>query len=406
MVKNPNTIHVWAAGNGASDGLGLGLVASNQNGALHLASDSTERRLGNVIVVGAMLRNGKLASYSAYGGLVDVAAPTEFKGTNGTNAFTVSAEYGVATIPKNGNFLLGTASFSGTSAAAPVVTGIISLILDANPDLTPADVKKILISTASKKITKRETSLLGGEEDTPQIPIVDAEAAVKEAIKRRTLPACENQINIINRGSDFNINDDASWGSPTCKSGAIHVTARASSGNIYFKIDNPSLTATYSYGCDKSATSWYCNGYVPFTEVLLDANNDGQVTPGTDFSLSIGTRDYGDDELQSRSCQVWYPPNYTPWIPNAPIGYRTTPYVFSGAVRRISETSSYGMSIDACGSINLVFSSSAAGDTPHYIISMKNSFSSINQSDAGAKMFRVRLREFSRNNPWFLLNIQ
>ena len=41
-----------------------------------------------------------------------------------------------------------TATFNGTSSAAPVVSGIIALMLEANPDLTWRDVKHILASTA------------------------------------------------------------------------------------------------------------------------------------------------------------------------------------------------------------------------------------------------------------------
>ena len=41
-----------------------------------------------------------------------------------------------------------TASFTGTSAAAPALSGVIALILEANPDLTWRDVRRILADTA------------------------------------------------------------------------------------------------------------------------------------------------------------------------------------------------------------------------------------------------------------------
>ena len=41
-----------------------------------------------------------------------------------------------------------TSTFSGTSAAAPMVTGVVALMLDANPDLTWRDIKHILAHTA------------------------------------------------------------------------------------------------------------------------------------------------------------------------------------------------------------------------------------------------------------------
>lgn len=45
-----------------------------------------------------------------------------------------------------------TKGFGGTSGAAPVVTGIAALILSANPNLTAAEVRQILIQTASKEV--------------------------------------------------------------------------------------------------------------------------------------------------------------------------------------------------------------------------------------------------------------
>lgn len=39
-------------------------------------------------------------------------------------------------------------SMSGTSMSAPVVSGVVALILDANPTLTPAQVKDIIIQSA------------------------------------------------------------------------------------------------------------------------------------------------------------------------------------------------------------------------------------------------------------------
>lgn len=54
--------------------------------------------------------------------------------------------------------------FSGTSAACPQAAGIAALMLSANPDLTPAQVKSILAETA-KDVTKGATGL--GDEALP-----------------------------------------------------------------------------------------------------------------------------------------------------------------------------------------------------------------------------------------------
>lgn len=45
-----------------------------------------------------------------------------------------------------------TKGFGGTSGAAPVVTGVVALMLSVNPDLTAAQVREILMSTADKDL--------------------------------------------------------------------------------------------------------------------------------------------------------------------------------------------------------------------------------------------------------------
>ena len=47
-------------------------------------------------------------------------------------------------------------AFSGTSAAAPVVSGIVALWLQANPQLTPADIREIIRKTSTRIYDKNE----------------------------------------------------------------------------------------------------------------------------------------------------------------------------------------------------------------------------------------------------------
>ena len=62
-----------------------------------------------------------------------------------TTDLTGSGGYNTSTF--NGDYYN---NFGGTSASAPVVSGIVALMLQANPNLTWRDVKHILVDTAVK----------------------------------------------------------------------------------------------------------------------------------------------------------------------------------------------------------------------------------------------------------------
>lgn len=110
-----NTLFVFAAGN---DGL------DNDK----YPTSPTNIQADNVISVSAALGFDALASFSNYGvKMVDVAAPG------------VGIE---STVPGNKYLVV-----SGTSQAAPYVANIAGQVKDANPELAPRDIKKIILGT-------------------------------------------------------------------------------------------------------------------------------------------------------------------------------------------------------------------------------------------------------------------
>ena len=131
LVTNaPNTLFVFAAGN---DGL------NNDE----YPTSPTNIKEPNAISVAATLGNNSLASFSNYGPtMVDVAAPG------------VGIE---ATVP--GNQYL---KVSGTSQAAPFVANIASKVKDANPSLSPAQVKKVITGTVDRRSWLKGKVKFGG----------------------------------------------------------------------------------------------------------------------------------------------------------------------------------------------------------------------------------------------------
>jgi subtilisin family serine protease len=123
------TIFVKSAGNERDDG-----VIGNTNGSFFTSFWGT-------VAVAAAQRNGVISSYSTEGSGVLVTA---FGGPIPGDVWTTDREGG-AGYNTSGDH---TSGFNGTSAAAPMVTGVVALMLQANPNLGYRDVQTILAATA------------------------------------------------------------------------------------------------------------------------------------------------------------------------------------------------------------------------------------------------------------------
>jgi kexin len=118
-------IYVWAAGNGR-------VTNDNANYDGYANNPYT-------IAVSATNSHGKLTYYSEPGACILVNAPGgDYTSWMATTDRTGLAGYNV------GNY---TFNFGGTSASVPVVSGVIALMLDANPNLSWRDIKQILAET-------------------------------------------------------------------------------------------------------------------------------------------------------------------------------------------------------------------------------------------------------------------
>ncbi len=150
----PNTLFVFAAGN---DGL------NNDK----FPTSPTNIKGDNVISVAATMGRLAIAPFSNYGKeMVDVAAPG----------------VGILSTAPGDEYV----KVSGTSQAAPFVANIAARVKDANPSLSPGDIKKIIMGTVDYKNYLTDKVLTGGLVNTGravQAGILSNTRGVTEAIE-------------------------------------------------------------------------------------------------------------------------------------------------------------------------------------------------------------------------------
>lgn len=165
LRNGKGAIYVKAAGNGYSKFGDVSCVSVNYAATTCQNSNmDAENSIPYNIVVGAVNANGKKSSYSTAGSSLWIAAPGgEFgestpamlttdqsgcdRGYSTSSSSTNDFENNNNAQNPNCNY---TSVFNGTSSATPVLSGVVALMLEANPNLTWRDVKHILASTAEK----------------------------------------------------------------------------------------------------------------------------------------------------------------------------------------------------------------------------------------------------------------
>lgn len=137
------TVYVWAAGNGAAGSTTCPTCVDNSN-------YDGQANYHGVMAVGSVNDQGTGATYSEQGANVWVSAP----GGEFCDTHTVTTTDRTGAVGHNTN---GTGDYAntnytkcmnGTSSATPMVSGVVALMLEANPALTWRDVRIILAQTA------------------------------------------------------------------------------------------------------------------------------------------------------------------------------------------------------------------------------------------------------------------
>lgn len=163
------SIYVWAAGNG---------LGNNDN--VNYDGYANSRY---TIAVSAIDHNGRQSNYSEPGSPILVAAYSSGLGPGITTTdLTGSLGY------SSGDYNSG---FGGTSSATPLVSGVIALMLEANPNLTWRDVQLILANTAAQNDPGDVDWSLNGAgrliNHKYGFGVIDAGAAVDAAVNWQTV---------------------------------------------------------------------------------------------------------------------------------------------------------------------------------------------------------------------------
>jgi Ca2+-binding RTX toxin-like protein len=212
------TVFVFSAGNSA---------ASGDNTNYHNFQNARE-----VIAVAAANSDGSLANFSTPGASVLV-------GAYGVDLLTTDRHENGLGMNTTGNYT----SFTGTSAAAPVVSGVVALMLEANPNLGYRDVQQILALSASHpdsqtwKVNGASNLNLGGMHfnDGMGFGLVDAYSAVQLAQTWTMSSTAINEATASARA--YNLNAAIPDGDGTSFSKTFHIDSAIQVEHIELGVD-------------------------------------------------------------------------------------------------------------------------------------------------------------------------
>ncbi len=254
------------------------------------------------ITVAASEEDGDVTTYSTQGAALMVTAPgSPLAGTIMTTDRTGTSGYA------GGDYVSG---FNGTSASAPIVSGVVGLMLEANPNLGWRDIQEILIYSARNSDPGSASWQTNGAGDWNGggltmshdfgAGLIDALAAVRLAEVWTTQKSSANEQSLSAATSP-------NLAIPDAGGAASYLTSTINMGSG-ISIDHVEVDLNISH-------TWIGDLYVTLTSpdgttsVLVDRPGMGALNPygsnqdNIDFTLST-TQHWGEDSAGSWTLQV------------------------------------------------------------------------------------------------------
>ncbi|MCF6206687.1 MAG: S8 family serine peptidase [Sulfurovum sp.] len=156
-------------------------ASGNEGKSLDSPDIYDESEVEWVIGVGASGENNDVTPYSNYGTNIDVIAPGGDTG-NSVGLLAID-DTGVQGSDYNYGLVDNNYAFSsGTSFSTPITAGVVAMIYSVYPNVTPEQVRNILISTADK-IGDQNANYVNGFDEKRAYGKVNAQQAIEEAIR-------------------------------------------------------------------------------------------------------------------------------------------------------------------------------------------------------------------------------
>ncbi len=261
---------------------GIVVVAASGNDGKEAISYPA--KYDDAIAVGATDKDNSLASFSNYGAEQEVVAP-------GVDIYSTMPTY---TVTLNywwyGGYSKNYAKMSGTSMATPMVAGVVALILDADPSLSPAQVRDVLHNTATDLGSSGWDKYFG-------YGLVNAKAAV-DSLGGGGTPDTEPPAKVtgLSTNAVSSTEIDLTWNANT-ESDLNHY-------NVYrdgVKIAQTTSTSYADTGLQPSTT------YTYEVSAVDNAGNEGEKSDSSSATTQEGSQ---ENSMYVYSIDMWYDPVY------------------------------------------------------------------------------------------------